>query len=130
MNKVILIGNIGKDPETKHLDSGKQVTSISLSTKNVYKDKEGNTKIEADWHFLEFWGKSSEIVEKYCKKGDKIAIEGRSKTKSWTKEGTDEKVYKQYFLCDRIELLGSKKSESKDSGAEQHDVGSDDDLPF
>ena len=129
MNKVILIGNLGKDPETRHLDNGKQVSSVSLATKNVFKKEDGTTEVSADWHFLKCWGKTSEIIEKFCKKGSKLAIEGRLKTESWTKEGTEEKVFRTYVLCDRIELL-DKKETNNETGAEQHGVEPEDDLPF
>ena len=130
MNKVIFIGNLGKDPETKKFDSGSQVTNVSLATKNFIKKDDGTTEVGADWHFLKFWGKTSEIVEKYCKKGSKIAVEGQHKTESYEKEGTNEKVFHSYFLCQAIELLDSKPKNENDSGGEQHNVNPDDDLPF
>ena len=122
MNKVILIGNLGKDPETKSFDSGKQVTTVSLATKNIIKDENGDTKVLADWHLLKFWGKLSEVVEKYCKKGSKIAIEGKQKTESYTKEGSNEKTFVTFVLCDIVELHDCKPNDSNESGTEQHDV--------
>lgn len=130
MNKVILIGNIGKDPETRHLDNGNQVTSVTLATKVSIKQEDGTYKVTADWHFLEFWNSQSKVVDKFCKKGHKIAIEGSYKTRSWTKEGTDEKVYQSFVRCHTIELLEKKPVNSNDSSAEQHTSEPEDDLPF
>jgi single-strand DNA-binding protein len=129
MNKVILIGNIGKDPETKHLDNGHQVTKLTLATRKSIKQEDGTYKDGADWHFLEFWDNQSKVIDQYCKKGHKIAIEGENKTRSWDEEGTGKKTFQSFVRCFKVELLERKPSDgSSDRPPEQETP--DDDLPF
>ena len=87
VNKVILVGNLGKDPEVKVLESGQMVANFSLATSESYKDKNGQ-KVEAtEWHNCVAWGKQAEIIEKYLKKGSKLFIDGKIKTRSYDKDG-------------------------------------------
>lgn len=136
MNKVILIGNIGQDPETKILDgSTTSLTKFTLATNKRWKDKDGKKKEETQWHNIVAWNKLSEIIDKYCKKGDKIMIEGELKTRTYTPEGSDEKKYFVEIVANNMEMLGSKPSASSDaapSDAVPADEGDDGepDLPF
>lgn len=97
MNSVTLIGNVGKDPETRQTQNS-SVTNTTLAT--TYGE-------DTEWHNLQAWGKASEIIQKYVKKGDKIAIQGRIKTETWEKDG--ERKYKTVIVVNTIEMLGSKK---------------------
>lgn len=86
VNKVILLGNLGADPEVKHLESGSTVAKIRLATTESYKDKEGNRKDMTEWHDVEMWDGLARIAEQYLKKGDSIYLEGRIKSDVWQDE--------------------------------------------
>ena len=77
VNKVILLGHLGKDPEVKKLDSGKSVANFSLATSEVYKNKEGEKVTNTEWHNIVLWRKTAEIAEKFLKKGDSVCVEGK-----------------------------------------------------
>lgn len=136
INKVILIGNAGKDPEVRHLDSGITVASFSLATSETYKDKDGNKVTNTEWHNIVAWRKLAEIVEKYVKKGSSLYIEGKIKTRSYDdKDGV--KKYVTEIFADQMQMLGSKQNNEsaepeKTAGAVE--VGNsqpeEDDLPF
>ena len=109
-NKVQLIGRLGKDADVKHLDGGKTVARLSLATTFSYKNSKGESVNSTDWHNLVAWGKTAEIIEKYVKKGNEIAIEGRLTTNSWEdKEGN--KRYTTEIIVNELLMLGSKKEE-------------------
>ena len=83
LNKVMLIGRLGQDPELKYTPSGAAVANLSLATNQVWKDKDGNTQEKTDWHRIVVWNKPAETVSQYMKKGSRIYIEGRLQTRSW-----------------------------------------------
>jgi single-strand DNA-binding protein len=87
VNKVILIGHLGKDPECKVLESGQMVANFSLATTEKFKDKNGNVQESTEWHNCQAWGKGAEVIEKYLKKGSKVFIEGKIKTRTYEKDG-------------------------------------------
>ena len=106
-NKVQLIGNLGSDPEVKHLESGKVQAKISIATNENYTNKEGEKITDTQWHNLVAWGKTAEIAEKYLKKGSEIAIEGKLSNRSYEdKEGV--KKYVTEVVLNEILMLGSK----------------------
>ena len=109
VNKVILLGNAGKDPEVKNFDNGKKV-SLSLATTEKYKDKSGQTVETTEWHNLTFWGKLGDVVEKYVKKGNQIYVEGKIKTTKSEKDGVTK--YFTDIVCNEMTMLGGAKSES------------------
>ena len=118
MNKVILIGNITKDTEMRQTESGTLVASSSIATNEFYKDKQGQKQQQTEFHNLTAFGKTAELFENYIKKGQKILIEGKMKTRSW--EGDDwKKRYSTYVLVDKVEFLGGNK---KDDGASIDDA--------
>lgn len=127
MNKVILIGNIGKDPEMRRLDNGNAVCSFSMATTKRYIDKNGQKIENTQWHNIQFWGKQAELCEKYLSKGDKVAIEGEINTRSWEdKDGN--KRYVTEIIGRSIEFLSTKRIGSNQNNV---DVDNDsDDLPF
>ena len=107
VNKVVLIGNLGRDPEVRNLESGAKFAKFSLATNENYKDADGNKQSRVDWHSLIAWGKTAEIVEKYITKGKEIAVEGKLTTRNYeTKEG--EKRYITEVVCNELLMLGSK----------------------
>ncbi|TYA74948.1 single-stranded DNA-binding protein [Seonamhaeicola marinus] len=90
-NHVQLIGNVGKEPTIKTLDSGKKLARFSLATNENYKDKEGEKQTDTNWHTIVAWGKTADIVEKFVKKGKEIALEGKLKTRSYTTDDGNER---------------------------------------
>ena len=92
VNKVILIGNLGKDPEVRYLENGKAVANVTLATTERYKDREGNQVENTEWHDLEMWDGLAKIAEQYLSKGKSIYVEGKIKTDSWQ----DEQGMKKY----------------------------------
>jgi single-strand DNA-binding protein len=109
VNKVILIGNCGKDPETRYLPSGDAVTNVSIATSEKWKDKSGEQQEHTEWHRLAFFGKLAEIAGEYLKKGSPVYVEGRIKTQKWQdKDGNDRSSVQ--ITVDRMQLLGGKQS--------------------
>ncbi|KAB2955522.1 MAG: single-stranded DNA-binding protein [Thermoanaerobaculia bacterium] len=143
VNKVILVGNLGRDPESRSLPSGQPVVNFSLATSRRYKDRDGNRKDETEWHNIVVFGKQAEIAAQYLTKGKQIYLEGRIQTRSWEdKEDKTRKHYRTEIICDNFQMLGSKgdggggrgyaggpeASGAPASGGEA-DFG-DDDIPF
>ena len=128
VNKVILVGNLGRDPESRSLPSGQAVVNFSLATSRRYKDRDGNRKDETEWHNIVCFGKSAEIAAQYLTKGKMIFVEGRIQTRSWDdKEG--KKQYRTEIICENFQMLGSKGDGGAGGGDHGPDIG-DDDIPF
>lgn len=107
VNKVILIGNLGADPETRYLPSGDAVTNIRIATTENFKDKQGQKQEHTEWHRVSFFGKTAEIAAEYLKKGSPVYVEGRIRTRKWQdKEGQDR--YSTEIVAERMQLLGSR----------------------
>ena len=107
VNKVILIGNLGKDPETRYLPSGDAVTNFSIATSEKWKSKSGEQQEHTEWHRISMFGKVAEIAGEYLKKGSPVYVEGRIRTRKWQdKEGQDK--YTTEIVADRMQLLGSR----------------------
>ena len=152
INKVILVGNVGKDPEIRHLDSGVAVANFPMATSENYTAKNGDKVESTEWHNIVAWRGLAEVVEKYVTKGKQLYIEGKIKTRSWDdKEGN--KRYMTEVVADVMQMLGTRadnqqnnnkpESSSYDnnqsggsndfasaSEPEPEDQGGDDDLPF
>ena len=143
INKCIIIGNLGRDPETRYLPSGEQVTSIAVATTDKWKDKAtGEQKEQTEWHRISFFGKLAEIAGQYLKKGSQVYIEGRLRTRKYTdKEGIDR--YATEIIADTMQMLGSRQegqqstgrnsySEAKQTGrrAAPSDYDDSSDIPF
>jgi single-strand DNA-binding protein len=105
VNKVILIGNLGKDPEVRHLENGTAVANFPLATSENYTDKNGERVSTTDWHNVVLWRKLAEVSEKFLKKGDKIYVEGRLKTRSWQDQEGNTK-YTTEVVGDSMTMLG------------------------
>jgi len=143
LNKAMLIGNVGKDPEVRHLESGVPVVTISLATTERYKDRNGEVKEQTEWHNVVFWRQLAEFTEKYVKKGSQLFIEGRLRTRNWEDQSGNKK-YVTEIVADNIRLLGRRPENNNGTHnhiALQHvdpkpeelitDAASiDDDLPF
>lgn len=111
VNKVILVGNLGKDPEVRTLDNGRSVATFSVATSEVYKDKNGQKVENTDWHNIVMWSPLAEIAQKYLKKGNQVYLEGRLTTRSWDdKEGN--KRYTTEVVVRDMTLLGSASGSS------------------
>lgn len=135
VNKVIILGYVGKDPEVKTIPSGTKVASFSVATTDGYVDKKTNQKVETtEWHKLVAWSGLAGIVESYVKKGTQVYIEGKLKTRKWDdKEGKTH--YSTEITVDNLVLLGSKgggnqAAKPATSNPAQPGVNSDEDLPF
>jgi single-strand DNA-binding protein len=107
LNKVMLIGNVGKDPEVRHLDSGVSTASFTLATTERFKDRSGEMKEQTEWHNIVCWRSLADIVEKYIKKGSQLYIEGKIRTRSYNdKEGNTK--YMTEIIADSLQMLGRK----------------------
>ena len=109
VNKVILVGNLGRDPETRYMPDGGAVTNVSIATTESWKDKASGEKQEkTEWHRVAFFGKLAEIAGEYLKKGSQVYVEGRIQTRKWQdKEGQDR--YTTEVIADRMQMLGSRQ---------------------
>ena len=120
VNKVILIGNLGKDPEVKVTPSGTTVANFSLATNERSKDKNGQWQDRTEWHNLVAWQRTAEIIGEYVKKGSKIYVEGSLRTRSWDDKNTGEKKYRTEIWVNDLVLLsgrGDGEGASRTAGA-------------
>jgi len=108
VNKVILVGHLGKDPEVKYTPSGTPVAKFSLATNERFKDKDGNWQDRTEWHNIVAWQRTAEIVGEYLKKGSQVYIEGRLKTDSWDDKETGQKKYRTEIVVNDLVLLGGR----------------------
>ncbi len=123
VNKVILVGNLGKDPEVRHLENGASVANFSIATSETYKDKNGERQTQTEWHNIVLWRGLAEIAEKYLRKGNQVYIEGKLRTRSWDdKDGVTR--YTTEVVGDQMTMLGSK-SDNTQSGAENSSKNSE-----
>lgn len=107
INKVILVGNLGNDPETKYTQGGMAVTTISLATSSVRKDREGNTQERTDWHRVKMFGKLGEIAAEYLRKGSQVYIEGSIRYDKFTGQDGVEKYFTD-IIADEMQMLGGR----------------------
>lgn len=122
VNKVILVGNLGADPETRYLPSGEAVTNLRLATTDKWKDKtSGDWKEATEWHRLSFFGRLAEIAAEYLKKGSSIYVEGKIQTRKWQdKDGKD--VYSTEIKVSEMQMLGGK-GEGGGAGRDANNAG-------
>lgn len=133
LNKVMLIGNLGKDPELKYTPSGVAVATFSIATSEQWKDQEGNAQEKTEWHNIVAWRKLAEIVGEYLKKGKKVYIEGKLQTRNYEKDGV--KRYITEIVADQLIMLDGVGQRSGGSGMEESipapsGAPKEDDLPF
>lgn len=111
VNKVILIGNLGRDPEVRYLPSGDAVANLNLATTEKWKDKNGDQQEQTEWHRVAFFGRQAEICGEYLKKGSSVYVEGRLQTRKWTdKDGVER--YSTEIRGDRMQMLGGRAGAS------------------
>ena len=128
MNKSILIGRVGSDPETKHFDNGGQVCTLTLATSQKYKAKDGTLKEATEWHTVKFNGKLAEIAQKYAKKGDRIGVVGKIHYRE--AEVSGQKRYYTDILASELELLTSMPKKSDSDGSKSSENENEYDPPF
>src|SRR5262249_34892174 len=148
VNKVILIGRLGRDPETRYTGGGQAVANFSLATDESYRDRNGERQKRTEWHKIVVWGKQAEIAQQYLKKGSLVFIEGRIQSREWTdKEGQKRTSFE--IVANNFRMLGSRAeaamgatagagadAESQLAPGEEHASGgggaeiSDEDIPF
>jgi single-strand DNA-binding protein len=117
VNKVILVGNLGRDPEVRYLPDGGAVANVSVATTEAWKDKAGERQEQTEWHRVAFFGKLAEIAGEYLKKGSQIYVEGRIRTRKWQdKEGQDR--YTTEIVADRMQMLGSRGGAGASGGSD------------
>ena len=135
INKVILVGNVGQDPETRYMPNGNAVTNVTLATSDVWKDKNtGQQQERTEWHRVVFFQRLAEIVAEYVRKGSKIYVEGRLQTRSWEQDGV--KRYTTEIVANEMQMLdsrggsgsggdnyGSRDNWGQNSGAQSHSGG-------
>jgi single-strand DNA-binding protein len=143
VNKVILVGNLGRDPEVRRMPSGDAMVNLSIATTDTWKDKGGERQEKTEWHRVVMFGRVAEVAGEYLKKGSQAYFEGRLQTRKWTdKEGQDK--YTTEVVADRMQMLGSRSGSGgggggesqpsvKSSGSSEFSGGLDDledDIPF
>ncbi len=107
VNKVILVGNLGRDPETRYMPDGGAITNISIATTATWKDKSGEKQEQTEWHRVAFFGKLAEIAGEYLKKGSQVYVEGKLRTRKWQDKDGVEK-YTTEIIADAMQMLGSR----------------------
>lgn len=111
INKVILIGNLGSDPEVRYIEQDRVVANVSLATSESYTDNQGNKVTQTEWHRLEFWDQLAKIAEKYLKKGKQIYVEGKIKTDQWTdKDGNSKSTVR--IRVNQLQMLGNRENDA------------------
>lgn len=118
LNKVMIIGHLGKDPEVRYLPSGECVVNFSVATSEVWKDKEtGEQKEQTEWHRISAFGKLAQIIAEYLRKGSKVYIEGKLKTRSWEDKG--EKKYMTEIRAEQMQMLDGAKADGDQEHRQQ-----------
>ena len=141
VNKVILVGNLGKDPDVQYLESGVPLARFTLATNESYKDKNGNKVDQTEWHNITAWRGLAEVAEKFLKKGSQIYLEGKIRTRSWDDKETGAKKYATDIVADNFIMLDRKddnyEAPAQTSKVETTSTSNDesssevaDDLPF
>lgn len=118
VNKVILVGNLGRDPEIRYMPSGDAIANLSIATTDTWKDKGGEKQERTEWHRVVMFGKQAEIAGEYLKKGSQVYIEGRLQTRKWTDKSEIER-YTTEIIADRMQMLGSRAGGSGFDSAEK-----------
>ena len=112
VNRVTLIGHLGRDPQLKHTSGGNAVANFTLATNDRYKDKDGNWQDRTEWHNITCWARLAEIASEYLKKGRAVYVEGSLRTHSWDDKQSGQKRYQTYVSATDLGLLGGDRSES------------------
>lgn len=138
VNKVILVGNLGRDPELKYTAGGQAVATLNLATSRRFKDRDGNQQEQTEWHRIVAWGRTAEVVNQYARKGRQLYVEGRLQTRQW-EDRDGHKRYTTEVVADSIQLLGPRGGSSEGGGGGGGESSyaepteppiTDDDIPF
>jgi len=134
INKVILIGNLGRDPEMRSTKSGAAVANLSLATSRRWKDKNGDAQEQTEWHNIVCFGRQAEIAGQYLTRGRQVYVEGRLQTQSWQDRTSGETRYRTEIVCENFQMLGQRATGSAAaSSTPAEDPGpepEDNDIPF
>ena len=133
VNKVIILGRLGKDPVVRSTPSGAEVAQFSVATETSYKDKSGEWQKNTDWHDCVAWGKLADVVKQHTQKGSQIYLEGRLQTRSWDDKQSGQKRYKTEIIVGELCLLGEKRERPQSAESDYAEPASeiaDDDIPF
>jgi single-strand DNA-binding protein len=132
LNKVLLIGHLGKDPEVRYTGGGKAVANFSLATAESYKDSSGERQKQTEWHHIVVWGKQAEIAKQYLKKGSLVFVEGRIQSREWEKDGQKRTAVE--IVASNFRMLGDKQANGVATKSADHATPSteidDSDIPF
>lgn len=131
VNRATILGHLGADPDVRHTESGVCVTSASIATSRKYKNNNGDTVEETEWHRVVFWSKLAEIVEKYLKKGSQVYVEGRLQTRKWTDKDNIDR-YTTEIVAQNMTMLGGSSGNSGGGVPHPAEVSDEEvpDLPF
>lgn len=146
LNKVILIGRLGNDPEIRTTQSGQTLATFNVATNRRWRDRDGNRQEETEWHRIVCWGRQAEVAGQYLNRGKLVSVEGRLQTRSWDDQQTGQKRFMTEIVCDNFQMLGSRADNQGQQGyggqsrREQPQSGppdqgfdaseQDDDIPF
>ena len=128
VNKVILIGTLGRDPEIRSTANGTNVAKFSIATNERYKDRDGQWQERTEWHNIVCWQRMAEIVRDYTHKGDRIYIEGRLQTSSWDDKQTGEKKYRTEIVANDLVLIGGKQGAGEGGGQRARGASASDNM--
>ena len=133
VNKAIILGNLGRDPELRHTPGGKAVATLRVATNEVWTDQSGERQERTEWHTIVVWGRQAENCNQYLKKGRTVYVEGRLSTRKWQdKEGKDR--YTTEVVADRVQFIGGGSGgggrDFEDQSLEPPPPGGNDDIPF
>jgi single-strand DNA-binding protein len=130
VNRVTLLGNVGKNPEVRDAPSGSTIANFSIATTDRYKDAADNWQDKTEWHNLVAFKRTAEIIRDYVKKGSKLYVEGKIQTRSWDDKETGAKRYKTEILVNELALLDSGKPSERAVEAVEQEASDDDSIPF
>ncbi len=130
VNRVTLVGRLGRDPETKFTGAGQAVANFSIATDETYKDKKGERQKRTEWHRIILWGKQAEIAQQYLKKGALIFVEGRIQSREWEKDGEKHRSFE--IVSNNFRMLEAKKNSAQAAQTEPGESTeiTDEDIPF
>ena len=130
VNKVILVGNLGQDPESRFTPQGTAVTNLSVATNETWKNQNGESQDKTEWHRIVMYGKMAETAAEYMKKGQMVYVEGRLETNEWEDQNQVKRKTTQ-VRCDNFTMLGRRQMQSQETESDNHSsMNSDDDIPF
>ena len=129
VNKVIIVGNLGQDPEARFTPQGTAVTNLSIATNESWKNQEGQIQDRTEWHRVVLYGKMAETAGEYMRKGSMVYVEGRLRTKEWEDQNQNKRKTTE-IMCDNFTMLGRRADNQSSQNNRLESTTEDDDLPF